>query len=190
MLLDAYRHGIFPWPTAEGPWAEHIWWWSPDPRAIIEPDGFHISRSLGRTLRSQRFATSRDTAFSEVVAACADREGEPTWITPAITAAYCELHRAGHAHSVEVWDARGDLVGGVYGVAVGAAFCGESMFHRATDASKVALATLVEHLRRRGFAFLDAQMQTPHLVSLGAVEWPRARYLAVLRAAVREDVRW
>lgn len=187
-LLDAYRHGIFPWPS--GHWADPIWWWSPDPRAVFPDARVHVSRTLRRTLRQGRFETTVDQAFADVVAACADRPGEGTWITLEMTHAYGELHDLGVAHSVEVWDAAGDLVGGVYGVAVGAAFSGESMFHRATDASKVALAALSEHLRTRGVWLFDAQMPTPHLESLGAVALSRDAYLDALGRAVREPTTW
>lgn len=187
-LLDAYRHGIFPWPAGgdDAP----ILWWSPDPRAVLTPDGIHVSRTLARTLRSGRLRTTLDQAFTDVVAGCADRPGEGTWITPSMASAYAELHELGHAHSLEVWDAAGDLVGGIYGVAVGAAFCGESMFHRVRDASKVALVALTEHLRDTGFWFLDAQLPTPHLGSMGASVVARARYLDMLARAVAVDVRW
>lgn len=185
-LLDAYAHGIFPWPDADGT----LWWWSPDPRALLPLEGLHVSRSLRRTLRSGRLHCTHDQAFGEVVAACAQRPGEGTWITPAMLAAYQRLHELGTAHSVEVWDRDGRLVGGVYGVALGGAFMGESMFHRATDASKVALVHLVEHCRERGFLLLDAQLPTPHLASLGAVDLPRERFLALLAEAVAAPASW
>lgn len=178
-LLDAYRHGIFPWPTSDGA----ICWWSPDPRALIPLARVHVSRSLRRTLRSGRFQCTQDTAFAEVVAGCADRWPDGTWITPAIARAYSRLHQLGHAHSVEVWDADGALVGGIYGVAVGAAFSGESMFHRATDASKVALVELAARLQAGGFRLLDAQLPTPHLASMGAVAVPRSVFLRLLGMA-------
>jgi leucyl/phenylalanyl-tRNA--protein transferase len=178
-LLDAYRHGIFPWPVSD----RTICWWSPDPRAVLPLDGIHVSRSLRRTLRSGRFLCTQDTVFAEVVACCADRRAEGTWITPAMVRAYIRLHQLGHAHSVEVWDAGGVLVGGIYGVAVGAAFSGESMFHRATDASKVALIELVARLRAGGFQLFDAQLPTPHLASMGAVVVPRSVFLRRLHVA-------
>ncbi|HVM00908.1 MAG TPA: leucyl/phenylalanyl-tRNA--protein transferase [Egibacteraceae bacterium] len=180
-LLEAYARGIFPWPAGDGT----LFWWSPDPRAVIPLDGLHVSRSLRRTLRQGRFRTSVDAAFSAVVAACAERPGQGTWITPAMVAAYTRLHELGHAHSVEAWDASGALVGGVYGVTLGAAFMGESMFHRATDASKVALVRLVEHLRERGFGLFDAQLPTPHLARMGAVALERSTFLDRLAVAVR-----
>ncbi len=177
-LLDAYRHGIFPWPSGA-----ELFWWSPDPRAVIPLDGLRITRSLRRTLRSGRFAHSVDRACADVVAACALRPGEGTWITPAMVDAYVALHHLGFVHSVEVWDDTGELVGGLYGVTVGAAFVGESMFHRVADASKVALVALAEHLGARRFVLLDAQLPTEHLCRLGATAIPRARYLELLADA-------
>lgn len=184
-LLDAYRHGIFPWPTDDG----ELWWWSPDPRAVLPLGGPYVSRSLRKVLRSGRFRCTQDRAFGDVVAACADRRGG-TWILPVVRRAYVRLHELGHAHSVEVWE--GDaLVGGLYGVAVGASFTGESMFHRVGDASKVALVHLLAHLRARGFAMCDAQLPTPHLLAMGAEVVPRATFLDRLADAVaRDDVRF
>jgi leucyl/phenylalanyl-tRNA--protein transferase len=176
-ILAAYRAGIFPWPDASGA----LFWWSPDPRAILPLDGMHVARRLRRTQRRGTFRVTTDTAYAEVIAACADRPGG-TWITPSIHAAYTHLHALGWGHSVEVWEGA-TLVGGVYGVAIGGFFAAESMFHRARDASKIALAALVERLRSHGFALLDVQLRTPHLTSLGAVEIPRAEYLARLAAA-------
>ena len=182
-LVLAYRTGVFPW--TEDP----VTWWSPDPRAVFGlgpgEGGFHIPRSLSRTLRKGAFDVTFDQDFAAVIRACAEapRDDDATWITPGFIAAYTALHRAGHAHSVEV--RQGDtLVGGVYGVAVGGFFAGESMFHRATDASKVALAHLVDRLRSRGFALFDTQMVTPVTRSLGATEIPRAEYLRRLADAV------
>ena len=185
-LLDAYARGIFPWPAPDGT----VFWWSPDPRAVIPLDGLHVSRTLRRTLRSGRFRTTRDEAFPAVVSACGDRPGEGTWITPGMAAAYTRLHHLGHAHSVEVWDPAGELVGGVYGVVRGAAFMGESMFHRTADASKVALVALVEHLRARAFTLFDVQLPTPHLATMGAVELAREVYLDRLAAAVASRSTW
>ena len=179
-LLDAYRHGIFPWPAPDG----RLYWWSPDPRALLPLDGVHVSRTLRRTIRSGRFSCTVDTAFADVVAGCATARPGGTWITPGMARAYRRLHELGHAHSVEVWDADGRLAGGVYGVAVGAAFCGESMFHRVTDASKVALVELATQLRDRGFHLFDAQLPTPHLERMGAVTVRRAVFLRLLREAV------
>lgn len=178
-LLDAYAHGIFPWPDADGT----LWWWSPDPRAVLPLDGIHVSRSLRRTLRSGRFTHTVDHAFTSVVRACADRP-EGTWIIPAYARAFQRMHELGHAHSVEVWDAEGGLAGGVYGLALGAGFFAESMFHRVTDASKVALFHLVERLGDGGFTLLDVQLPTPHLASLGAVTITRDDYLARLTDAL------
>ncbi len=184
-LLDAYRHGIFPWPSGDGT----VFWWSPDPRAVIPLDGLRVSRSLRRTLRGGRFRCTVDEAFPAVVAACANRPGEGTWITPGMRAAYRQLHDRGYAHSVETWDAaKGQLAGGLYGVTLGGAFMGESMFHRAADASKVALVALVQRLRDRGFVLLDVQVPTPHLRSLGAVEVGRGEFLRLLAVALRFGV--
>lgn len=178
-LLDAYRRGIFPFFDETCP----ILWWSPDPRAIFEMDGLRVSRRLARTVRSGRFEVTRDRDFAGVIRGCARGQGEGVWITPDMIAAYTELHRLGHAHSVEVWRG-GELAGGVYGVAVGGLFSGESMFTRVTDASKVALASLMEHLRECGFVLFDVQFINDHTASLGAIEIPRKQYLARLRAAV------
>jgi len=182
-LLAAYRQGIFPWPV-EG---IDLLWWSPDPRAVLPPDGMHVSRSLARTLRRGRFRVTIDAAFDEVVAGCADREDSETWITPAIRDAYAHLHRLGWAHSVEVW-ADGALAGGLYGVSIGALFAAESMFHRVSDASKVALVALVQHARAVGVQLVDVQMPTPHLESLGAVTISREQYLQALALAVARPV--
>jgi leucyl/phenylalanyl-tRNA--protein transferase len=225
-LLEAYRRGIFPWYDDNLP----ICWWSPDPRAIFELDGFHISRRLRRTCRSGKFHVTFDRAFSDVIRGCADRPGQGTWITQEMIDAYESLHRLGHAHSVEVWASTKDeggkmnkasrgasapgslrtsarlphplalsssfishsssltLVGGVYGVAVGGLFAGESMFSRERDASKVALVHLVERLRKRGFQLFDIQFLNDHTARLGAVEIPRREYLARLRAALGCEV--
>ena len=179
-LLEAYRNGVFPMPVSRrGPMA----WWSPDPRAVLPLDGLRVSRSLRASCR--RLEVRTDTAFDEVVDACADPSRPGGWIRRDIVAAYRRLYDLGWAHSVETW-AGGTLVGGLYGVSIGGLFAGESMFHRATDASKVALVGLVELLRSAGGAgrLLDAQWLTPHLESLGAVEVPRRRYLAMLRDAL------
>jgi leucyl/phenylalanyl-tRNA--protein transferase len=183
-LLAAYRQGIFPWPHDDEP----LLWWSPDPRAILPLGGLHVSRSLARTLRRRRFRVTLNAAFAAVIEGCADRE--ETWITPAMRAAYVRLHRLGWAHSVEVWDTGGALAGGLYGVAVGGLFAAESMFHHASDASKVAVVGLVEHARRVGVTLLDVQVPSPHLATLGARTVPRADYLALLAEAVRRPVRF
>jgi leucyl/phenylalanyl-tRNA--protein transferase len=168
-LLRAYAAGIFPMADASG----HVDWYAPDPRAIIEHHDFRRSRSLRATLRRGTFEVRIDSAFEAVMRACADRP--QTWLNEEFIRAYTMLHRAGYAHSVEAWR-DGQLVGGLYGVAVGAAFCGESMFSRATDASKVCLAALVDRLSSRGFLLHDVQFITPHLASLGATLIPRAEY--------------
>ena len=181
-LLDAYRHGVFPWFDEMTP----ICWWSPDPRTVLPLDGLHVGRRLARTLRSGRFTVSVNRDFAGVIRGCTERE-EGTWITSEMVTAYERLHALGHAHSVEVWQ-DGELAGGLYGVAVGGLFAGESMFHRRTDASKVALAALVGRLRERGFVLFDVQMTTPHLLRMGAVEIPRAEYLERLREAIVLEV--
>jgi leucyl/phenylalanyl-tRNA--protein transferase len=186
-LLQAYRNGIFPMPVGEGG-QELLAWWSPDPRAVLPLDGLRVSRSLRRS--RSRYEVRFDTAFDAVVAACADPGRPGRWITPAIAAAYGRLHRMGWAHSAEAWTPDGRLVGGLYGVAIGGLFAGESMFHHEVDASKVALVGLVERLRAGGAALLDVQWSTPHLTSLGVVDLPRARYLERLVAAVHRPDAW
>lgn len=166
-----------------------IGWFSPDPRAIIPLDHrFHIPHGLRRTLKKQPFEITFDRAFPAVIRACAERR-DGTWISPGIIRAYTALHRLGHAHSVETWR-QGELAGGLYGVHIGGAFFGESMFHRATDASKVALVALVERLRQRGFVLLDTQWQTPHLRQFGAVEISRQEYLRILEQAITFECRF
>ncbi len=177
-LIAAYSQGIFPMGV-EG----RIRWFSPDPRGIIPLDGFRASKTLRQTYRSGRFEIRIDTRFREVMEACGRRE-EGTWITPAIVRAYCRLQRLGLAHSVEAWR-EGQLAGGLYGVALGGAFFGESMFHRQGDASKVALVALVERMRARGFALLDVQYATPHLARFGAIELSHRQYMRRLEAALR-----
>lgn len=179
-LLDAYRHGIFPMAlNRQGT----IRWFSPDPRAIIPLDGrFHVSHGLRRVLKRNPFEITIDQEFPAVIAECAQRR-DGTWISRQILESYCRLHKLGHAHSVET-RLKGKLVGGLYGVHIGAAFFGESMFHRATDASKVALVALVERLRQHGFVLLDTQWLTPHLRQFGAVEIPRQEYLRILERAI------
>jgi leucyl/phenylalanyl-tRNA---protein transferase len=177
-LLAAYRCGVFPWYDCADP----ICWWSPDPRAIFELDGLHVSRRLQRTVRSGRFQVTFNEDFRDVIRGCADRD-EGTWIHPEMIHAYERLHRLGHCHSVEVWH-DGTLAGGTYGVAIGGFFAGESMFTRVRDASKIALVYLVERLRQRGFQLFDIQMLTEHTQRLGAVEIPRRVYLKRLRRAL------
>jgi leucyl/phenylalanyl-tRNA--protein transferase len=181
-LLDAYRHGLFPWPLIEG--IDEPQWWSPDPRAVFELDSFHVSRRLAQTLHSGKFTVTSDRDFAGVIRGCAtagDRRGK-TWLTAEMIAAYEELHGLGHAHSVESW-LDSELAGGVYGVAIGGLFAAESMFYRRRDASKVALAHLVRHLRDQGYKLVDIQQLTPHTASLGAAEIPRLQYLRRLAAA-------
>jgi len=183
-LLEAYRRGIFPWYSEGQP----ILWWSPDPRAVLFPEEFRISRSLAKTLRNRGYQTRVDSAFAEVVAGCADADLRPegTWISPDMQSAYLEMHRLGHAHSVETWRA-GRLVGGLYGVALGKVFFGESMFSIERDASKVALARLVDESTARGIELIDCQLASAHLESLGARCIPRARFSALLEAAIPHD---
>ena len=186
-LLEAYRVGIFPWYSEDQP----ILWWSPDPRFVLELDGFKISRSLGKTLRRGVFHVTFDRVFDDVIAGCSTvpREGQSgTWITPEMQEAYTHLHGLGYAHSVEAWF-EGKLVGGLYGVSLGKAFFGESMFHRKSDASKVALAVLVEKLKKWGFHFIDSQMATEHMSRLGAEEIPRRIFLKKLRSALRHSTK-
>jgi leucyl/phenylalanyl-tRNA--protein transferase len=183
ILLQGYASGIF--PMADSRQANELFWVEPRNRAILPPDRFHLSRSLRRTLIADRFAVTLDRDFAAVIAACAERE--ETWINADIERAMLALHRSGHAHSVEVWRANGrkrELVGGLYGVKLGRAFFGESMFSRATDASKVALAWLVARLKAGNFTLLDCQFMTDHLASLGAVSVPREAYVALLSAAL------
>lgn len=181
-LLLAYRSGIFPWTL------HPISWWSPDPRAIFELDEFHVPRRLAQLIRQRPFEITRDRAFHQVMAGCAQPAPgrEESWVTPEFIAAYTRLHQLGHAHSLECWRA-GELVGGIYGVSLGGFFAGESMFHRADHASKVALCQLVEHLRARGFALFDIQMVTPATRPFWPLEMPRGEYLNRLKAAVEMD---
>jgi leucyl/phenylalanyl-tRNA--protein transferase len=211
LLLRAYAEGVFPWFSEGDP----VLWWSPDPRAVIELDGLHVSRRLARTIRSGKFRVTVDQRFDEVMRACGENRPEGTWVTEEMIAGYSALHRLGHAHSLEVWAATPippgpldlgvqftswddvaagmsraalhgwELVGGIYGVAVGGLFAGESMFHRKTDASKVALVSLVERLKQRGYVLFDVQMTTEHTERMGAVNIPRDEYLRRLHAAVR-----
>jgi leucyl/phenylalanyl-tRNA---protein transferase len=187
LLVSAYAGGWFPMAAEPG----EIRWYSPDPRGIIPLERFHVPARLARVLRNGRFQIEIDRDFEAVIRACAeaDRDDEDagTWIDDEIMESYCALHRAGLAHSVEAWQG-GRLAGGVYGVAIGGAFFGESMFHDVTDASKVALAALVDRLRTRGYRLLDVQWVTPHLERFGAIEIPRRRYLKLLEEALTLDV--
>src|SRR3954451_11493489 len=179
LLLQGYASGIF--PMADSRTAAELFWVEPRHRAIIPLDRFHVSRSLRRTIRSDRFRVTHDVDFPAVIAACADRE--ETWINAELEHAMLALHGSGHAHSIEVWQ-EGALVGGLYGVKLGRAFFGESMFSTATDASKVALAWLVARMKVGNFTLLDCQFMTEHLASLGAVSVPRDTYVALLSAAL------
>jgi leucyl/phenylalanyl-tRNA---protein transferase len=172
-LLNAYRQGVFPWNSPDEP----ILWWSPDPRLVLFPDKLVISRSLSKTLRKQKFTFTINKVFTDVVAACAEprKEEVGTWITEGIFKAYRELHKSGYAHSAEAW-LNGKLVGGLYGVAIGRVFFGESMFHTETDASKVAFANLVERLKYWGYQLIDCQVSTRHLISFGAEEVSRVEF--------------
>jgi leucyl/phenylalanyl-tRNA--protein transferase len=183
LVISAYQEGLFPMAMEDG----EIGWFSPDPRGIMPIDTFHASDRLRRVVRQGRFRLEVDRAFEAVMRACAERPDDGTWISEEIVETYVELHRRGLAHSVEAW--QGDaLVGGLYGVHLGAAFFGESMFHRVTDASKVALVALVDRLRQQSFDLLDVQWLTPHLATFGAVEIPRKDYLRRLRLALARKV--
>lgn len=175
-LISAYRHGLFPMPLGH-----RLGWWSPDPRGVIPLDGLRVSRSLRRSL--SRYDVTVDLVFADVVALCGDPRRPHGWISPPILQAYVELHRLGYAHSVEVWD-DDVLVGGLYGVATAGLFAGESMFHHATDASKVALLALVSVMGDEGMTLLDVQWATDHLQTLGAIEIPRVEYLDLLADAL------
>jgi leucyl/phenylalanyl-tRNA--protein transferase len=178
-LLQAYRSGVFPWYGENEP----ICWWSPDPRAIFELDRLHIARRMRRTLRSGGFTVTVDRDFAGVIRGCAQGRTEGTWITPEMIQAYETLHARNYAHSIEVWQ-EDELAGGLYGVAIGGFFAGESMFARRRDGSKVALVHLMERLRQRGFQLFDIQFLTDHTTRLGAVEIPRSEYLVRLREAL------
>ncbi|NBB91568.1 MAG: leucyl/phenylalanyl-tRNA--protein transferase [Gammaproteobacteria bacterium] len=184
-LLNAYAQGIFPWYEAPGP----ILWWSPEPRAVMLPDAMHLSRRLKRTLRQGRFGLSADRHFDEVVAACAaprhDQDG--TWITPEMARAYVRLHALGHAHSIEIHGGNGELVGGLYGVAIGRIFFAESKFHRQRDASKIALAVLMRALTQWGFLLCDCQLWNPHLERLGVRMLSGELFRAALARGVAES---
>ena len=184
-LLSAYRQGVFPWFSDGQP----ILWWSPDPRAILYPADLHISRSLRKSLRTQGFAVTADRAFDDVIQRCAESRNarEGTWITSGMQEAYCTLHRMGYAHSVETWQ-NDQLVGGLYGLAIGKAFFGESMFSQITDASKTALVALSVSLTASGYHFIDCQVVSEHLNSLGAKAVPRYRFSSELKQAVETPV--
>ena len=180
-LVRAYAQGIFPW---YGP-GDPILWWSPDPRCVLPPEALHMPRSLRRTLRRRTYTVTLDRAFIRVIRACADvrrPEGQGTWLVPEMIEAYTRLHAMGLAHSAEAWTSDGTLAGGVYGVALGRMFFGESMFHTAPDASKVAFAVLVRLLARWGYGLIDCQQTTRHMLRFGACEMPRPHFLAHLAA--------
>jgi leucyl/phenylalanyl-tRNA--protein transferase len=183
LVVDAYAQGIFPMADHDG----KIRWYAPDPRAILEHKNLYVSRSLRATLRKRIYTVSIDADFEAVMRYCAERE--ETWINESFITTYTQLHHAGLAHSVEAWK-DGQLVGGLYGVSLRGAFMGESMFSRATDASKVCLVALVEHLKARGYVLHDVQFWTPHLASLGVTEIPRKHYERRLRAALQLECSW
>ena len=182
-LLSAYQQGIFPWFDEDTP----ILWWSPDPRAILEFDNLYISKRLARTIRTNKFHVTFNQDFDAVVKGCTYRPEEGTWITPEVANAYGEFHRRGHAHSVEVWQ-QGVLVGGLYGVAIGGLFAGESMFSTVSDASKIALAALVSRLKEKGYQLFDLQIINEHTSMMGATEIPRDDYLARAKSAIKKDI--
>jgi leucyl/phenylalanyl-tRNA---protein transferase len=186
-LLDAYRHSIFPWPMGERD--APMPWFSPDPRAVIEFERFHVPKRLERVCRAGRFEIALDRDFPGVIRGCAAGRGRKggTWLTPKMIAAYIHLHELGHAHSVEAWQ-DGRLAGGIYGVAIAGLFAAESMFYRVPEASKVALVHLVEQLRKQGYALLDIQQLTPHTARFGAIEIPRREYLRRLAEALEKQV--
>lgn len=182
-LLDAYARGIFPWFSEGDP----VLWWCPDPRMVLAPERIHVSKSLKRRLRRRDYDVSLDRAFADVLRACAAprRDDGGTWLVPAMMRAYTRLHEAGVAHSVEVW-IDGELAGGLYGVALGRMFFGESMFTRRTDGSKIAIVALAAQLARWGFPLIDCQMRTAHLASLGATDMPRRQFVQAVDRLVRE----
>lgn len=183
LLISTYAQGIFPMDVGG-----QIQWFSPDPRAILPLEAFHVPGTLRQLRRRAVFECRVDTCFQEVITKCSDRD-DGTWISSEIIAAYTRLHKLGFAHSIEAWH-EGHLAGGLYGVVLGGAFFGESMFHWQRDASKIALCELVDRLKARGFALLDVQWPTPHLRRFGVVEIPRAEYLRQLERAIRLDVHW
>lgn len=179
-LQLAYRNGIFPWFSDDQP----ILWWSPDPRCVLIPGNVHVSRSLRRTLNQQRFRITADKCFSRVIRLCASIRAEGTWITDEMIDAYSELHRLGTAHSIEVWNQNGELAGGMYGVAIGRCFFGESMFSLETNASKVLMVHLAHQLQAWGYEIMDCQVESSHLLSMGATTVSRSEFLSILKACV------
>ncbi|GAB4322999.1 MAG: leucyl/phenylalanyl-tRNA--protein transferase [Dehalococcoidia bacterium] len=184
-IVAAYRQGMFPWPHG----GDDLLWWSPDPRGVLFPERIRVTRRLARTIRQGRFRITLDAAFEQVIHSCSRRD-EGTWITPGITEAYVRLHQLGWAHSFEAWDDGGRLAGGLYGLHVGGMFGAESMFHRARDASKVAMVAMAQHCARVGIAFVDVQLVTPHLARMGCEEVPREAYLDMLGRVVDRAVRF
>jgi leucyl/phenylalanyl-tRNA--protein transferase len=184
-LLLAYRMGIFPWFDNSQP----LLWWSPNPRAVLEPDRLHVSRSLAKLARRGRYRLSVNLAFDEVIHQCrAQREArQGTWITPAIKQAYCRLHRLGHAHSLEVWQ-DDTLVAGLYGIGLGQLFCGESMFNLVDNGAKLAMLALCRHFAAQGGRLIDCQLPNPHLMSLGVTAWPRDRFLRKLKELQQQPI--
>lgn len=184
-LLLAYRMGIFPWFDQSQP----LLWWSPDPRAVLEPSRLHVSRSLAKLARRGHYRLTINTAFEQVIRHCRQlREGrEGTWITPGIEQAYCRLHHQGQAHSIEVWRDE-QLVAGLYGIGIGKLFCGESMFHRVDNGSKLAMLGLCRHFSRHGGALVDCQLPNSHLLSLGVITWPRLRFLRKLKELQQQSL--
>ena len=176
----AYRNGIFPWFSEDQP----ILWWSPDPRCGLFPQDIHVSRSLRRVLNQRRFTITTDQCFGRIIRLCASTRAEGTWITDDMLAAYTQLHRLGLAHSIEVWNQRGDLAGGMYGVAIGQCFFGESMFSLETNASKVLMVHLAHQLADWGYQIMDCQVESSHLLTMGARCIPRSEFLSILRASV------
>ena len=185
-LLSAYNQGIFPWYNQNDP----IMWWSPSERCVIRPQHLHISRSLQNHIAKGQFTTTLDKDFHQIIRACANREnGDETWITSEMIEAYEHLHQLGHAHSLEVWE--GDsLIGGIYGLAIGHVFCGESMFSRGTNGSKIALVYLCQHMIKKGFELLDCQLVNQHLLTMGAESIPRKSFLSILNNNQGHRVSW
>lgn len=190
LLLDAYRVGLFPMARSRD--SDTVEWFCPDPRAVLPlDDHFRVRRSLAKRVRNAGYRITLDRAFADVIHQCAQprADSQETWITPGLTDLYIQLHHQGHAHSIEAWQ-DDQLIGGLYGVSIGGAFCGESMFSRQPDASQICLVHLVEHLRQRGYTLLDTQFVNPHLVQFGVTEIPAEQYLQQLAEAVQKPVTW
>ena len=179
-LILAYRNGIFPWYSDDQP----ILWWSPNPRCVLFPNEIHVSRSLRRTLNQQRFQVTADRHFGRIIRLCASTRAEGTWITEEMIASYSELHRMGVAHSIEIWNQRGELAGGMYGLAIGRCFFGESMFSLETNASKVLMVHLAHQLQLWGYRIMDCQVESRHLLTMGARTIPREKFLSILRMSI------